>query len=107
TIGNGSISTAAGTGIGFVRTGTLTVPGSITGQAGVTNDGTGTVILANNNNYSGGTTINAGTLQVGNGGGAGSLAQGGAILNNSLLVFNTAGSFTYGPGAAGIISGSG
>ena len=31
----------------------------------------------------------------------------GAIVNNSLLVFNTSGSFTYGSGANGIISGTG
>jgi autotransporter-associated beta strand protein len=108
TLGNGNISTASGTGIDFNRTGTLTVPGAITGNGGLTNDGTGTVILANNSTYSGGTTINAGTLQVGNGGGSGSLNTAGLILNNSLLVFNTAGSFSYGSGAAaGVISGTG
>jgi fibronectin-binding autotransporter adhesin len=107
TIGNGNISSAAGTGIDFVRTGTLTVPGSISGGCGVTNDGTGTVILANNNGYTGGTVINAGTLQVGTGGGAGSLSQTAPILNNSLLVFNTSGSYTYGNGANGVISGTG
>jgi fibronectin-binding autotransporter adhesin len=104
-IGNGEVSTAIGTTIDFNRTGTLLVPGAINGSAPVTLDGSGTVILANNNGYSGGTTINAGTLQVGNGGGTGSLFVNGAIVNNSLLVFNTAGSFSY--QAAGIISGSG
>jgi fibronectin-binding autotransporter adhesin len=105
TLGNGSASTVAGTLIDFERTGTLTVPGSINGAAAVTNGGTGTVILANNNGYTGGTTIGAGTLQVGNGGGSGSLYVNGPIVNNSLLVFNTAGSFSY--QAAGLISGSG
>lgn len=104
-LGNGAISTASGTSIDFNRTGTLLVPGSISGSASVTNDGTGTVILANNNDYTGGTTINAGTLQVGNGGGTGSLFVNGPIVDNSLLVFNTAGSFTY--QAAGLISGTG
>ena len=107
TLGNGNISTATGTGIDFNRTGTLTVPGAISGGGGVTNDGAGTVVLANNNTYSGGTTINAGTLQVGNGGGAGSLLGSGLIVNNSLLDFNTAGTFIYGSGAAGVISGTG
>jgi fibronectin-binding autotransporter adhesin len=104
-IGNGTISTATGTSIDFNRSGTLLVPGAINGSAPVTLDGPGTVILANNNGYTGGTTINAGTLQVGNGGGSGSLFVNGAIINNSLLVFNTSGSFTY--QAAGIISGTG
>ncbi|HEX3359002.1 MAG TPA: autotransporter-associated beta strand repeat-containing protein [Tepidisphaeraceae bacterium] len=104
-LGNGDISTASGTSIDFQRSGSLLVPGSIDGGASVTVDSTGTVILANNNGYTGGTTINTGTLQVGNGGGTGSLFVNGAIVDNSLLVFNTAGSFTY--QAAGIISGSG
>jgi fibronectin-binding autotransporter adhesin len=104
-IGNGTISTVSGTSIDFLRSGTLTVPGAIHGPASVTLDGSGTVILANNNGYTGGTTINTGTLQVGNGGGAGSLFVNGPIINNSLLVFNTAGSFVY--QGAGIISGSG
>ena len=105
TMGNGNISTATGTSIDFQRAGTLTVPGAISGTASVINDGTGTVILANNNSYTGGTTINAGTLQVGNGGGTGSLNGGQPIVNNSLVVFNTAGSFTYQCG--GLISGTG
>ncbi len=105
TLGSGNISTATGTSIDFQRTGTLTVPGAISGNASVANDGTGTVILANNNSYTGGTTINAGTLQVGNGGGTGKLDGGSPIVNNSLIVFNTAGSFTYIGG--GLISGTG
>jgi autotransporter-associated beta strand protein len=104
-IGNGDISTATGTTIDFQRSGSLLVPGSIDGSASVTVNSSGTVILANNNGYTGGTTINTGTLQVGNGAGSGSLFVNGPILNNSLLVFNTAGSFTY--QAAGVISGSG
>jgi autotransporter-associated beta strand protein len=104
-LGSGDISTVSGTGIDFQRTGTLTVNGAISGNGAVTNDGTGTVILANNNTYTGGTTINAGTLQVGNGAGAGSLFVTAPIINNSLLVFNTAGSFTYQTG--GLISGPG
>src|SRR5262249_10188541 len=94
-IGNGDISTVTGTTIDFQRSGSLLVPGSIDGAAAVTLDGSGTVILANNNGYTGGTTINSGTLQVGNGGGTGSLFVNGPIVNNSLLVFNTAGSFSY------------
>jgi fibronectin-binding autotransporter adhesin len=104
-LGNGDISTATGTTIDFQRTGTLLVPGSIDGGASISVDGSGTVILANNNGFTGGTTINAGTLQVGNGGGIGSLFVNGPIVNNSLLVFNTAGAFVY--QAAGLISGSG
>jgi fibronectin-binding autotransporter adhesin len=105
TLGNGNITTVSGTIIDFERTGTVTVPGAINGACSVTSGGSGTVILANNNGFTGGTTINAGTLQVGNGGGTGALFVIGPIVNNSLLVFNTAGSFTY--QAAGAISGTG
>jgi len=83
---------------------TLSVP-TVNGTGSVTNDGSGTVILPNNNGYTAGTVINAGTLQVGNGGATGSLFVNGAIVDNSLLVFDTTGAFTYsGPG---LISGSG
>ncbi|HTY88174.1 MAG TPA: autotransporter-associated beta strand repeat-containing protein, partial [Candidatus Acidoferrum sp.] len=104
-LGSGNISTVAGTSIDFQRSGTLIVPGAISGGGSVSQDGSGTVILANNNGYTGGTTINTGTLQVGNGGGSGSLDSASPIINNSLLIFNTAGSFTY--QGAGLISGSG
>jgi fibronectin-binding autotransporter adhesin len=73
------------------RTGTSTIVGDITGSGSViiTNDGTGTLILAGDNSYSGGTTLAAGSLQIGNGGASGSLAPGGAMVNNGTLIFNT------------------
>ncbi len=49
--------------------------------------GTGTLILNGTNGYSGGTTISAGTLQVGSGGTTGTLGTG-AVTNNAALVFN-------------------
>ena len=71
TIGNGSIATVTGTTIDFERTGILNVLGAISGGGAVIQGGTGTTVLANNNSYNGGTTINAGgTLQIGNGGGS-------------------------------------
>jgi fibronectin-binding autotransporter adhesin len=105
TLGNGNVTTAAGTAIDFQRAGTLTVPGAISGNASVAINSSGTIILANNNSYNGGTTINTGTLQVGNGGGSGSLFANGPIVNNSLLIFNTSGAFNY--QGAGLISGPG
>ena len=104
-LGGGNVSIAAGAAIDFRRTGTLTVPGAISGNGAVFQNGSGTVVLAKNNSYTGGTTINAGTLQVGNGGGSGSLNSAVPIVNNSLLVFNTSGSFTY--HGSGLISGPG
>ena len=109
-IGNGGATGAIGTGnidnegvIDFNTTGSLTVPGAISGTGSVTNDGSGTVILAGNNTYTGGTVVNAGTLQFGNGGGTGSFDAGAGITDNSTLIINTTGTFTYN----GNIDGSG
>ena len=87
TLGNGNV--VDDTGIDFVRTGSLTVPGGISGSGSVTNDGTGTVILAGNNSYAGGTFINAGTVQFGNGGSGGTVNGNAPIVDNGTLVFNS------------------
>ena len=68
---------------------------TISGNGQVIVDGSSTVVLPGNNTYSGGTTINSGTLQVGTGGAAGSLSGGQTITDNGLLIFNTTGSFNY------------
>ncbi|MDW7980579.1 MAG: autotransporter-associated beta strand repeat-containing protein [Verrucomicrobiales bacterium] len=61
--------------------------GSIYGNS-ITKVGTGTwTLTGNTNTYAGGTTITAGTLQIGNGGTTGSIGTGN-ITNNSTLVFN-------------------
>ena len=90
----------------FNRTGTLTNSGAISGSGSVTNVGSGTVILANDNTYTGGTGIGAGsTLQVGNGGATGSLASGNGIVDNGTFIINNTGLFTY--LGNGLISGTG
>ena len=102
-LGSGNVTNQSA--LVFSRAGALTVPGAISGTGSLTHNGPGTVILAGNNSYSGGTTIIAGTLQVGNGGATGSLNGGSPIVNNSLLVLNTSGSFSY--SVNGVISGPG
>ena len=87
TIGSGTVENNRA--LDFNRAGTLTVAGSVLGTGSVTNDGPGTVILANNNSYSGGTFINAGTLQIGNGGSTGNLSVGGRVVDNGTIIFNT------------------
>ena len=78
------------------------VSGIITGDGGsLVKVGSGTLTLTGNNTYTGGTTINAGTLQIGNGGTTGSVA--GNITNNSALAFNRSDDITY----SGMISGTG
>ena len=111
-IGTGGASGSIGTGnitdngsIDFNRSGTLTVNGVVGGVGSVTNDGSGTVILAANNSYSGGTTINAGTLQVGNGAATGTLNAGGFILDNGTFIFNGTGLLSL--SGNGLISGTG
>ena len=67
-----------------------TFSGTISGHGSLIKEGTGTVVLLGTNTYTGGCTINAGTLQ----GNSNSLQ--GAIENNATLIFDQtfAGSFT-------------
>jgi fibronectin-binding autotransporter adhesin len=74
----------------------------IGGSGGLTLNGAGTVTLLTNNTYGGVTTINAGTLQLGNGGTAGSLGDN-SVLNSGALVFNRSDATTF----AYVISGTG
>jgi autotransporter-associated beta strand protein len=81
--------------------GTATFSGGISGLGSVTKTGDGTVMLSGANTYSGGTTISAGVLSVGNGATSGSIT--GPITNNASLAFNRSDSSSY----SGAISGSG
>jgi filamentous hemagglutinin family protein len=72
-----------------------------TGSVALTKTGSGTLTLSGANTYGGGTTISAGTLQVGAGGTSGSI--GGNVTNNATLAFNRSDALSY----AGVISGTG
>jgi len=91
--GGGTLATAAGT--------QLTVNGTIAGAGALSKSEAGTAILTANNTYAGGTTINAGTLQLGNGGTSGGIA--GNVVNNGTLAFDRADTVNFN----GVISGSG
>jgi len=99
--GSGVITLSGGT-ITLAPTATITVNnsadtiGSILGGAAtsLTKDGTGTLTLTGANTYSGTTTINAGTLQIGNNGTSGTLGSG-SVLNNGRLCFHRTDTTTF------------
>jgi outer membrane autotransporter protein len=74
---------------------------AITGASALAKTGAGMVTLTGTNTYAGGTTISAGTLQIGNGGTSGSIT--GDVVNNGTLAFNRSDALAY----SGAISGSG
>ncbi len=83
------------------RTGSLTLSGVISGSGSLTQSGSGSLTLSNFSSYTGGTTIAAGTLQLGAGGRGGGID--GAIQNNGQLVIN----HDYISFMTSVISGSG
>ncbi|HWU56471.1 MAG TPA: autotransporter domain-containing protein [Rhizomicrobium sp.] len=75
--------------------------GVISGNGSILQAGSGTLILTgSNNNFTGTTTITAGTLQIGNG--TANAVLGGSIVDNSALVVDVPGNLLFGG-----ISGSG
>ena len=91
--GGGTFLTVPGT--------TLTFSNAISGAGGLTKGGDGAMVLTGNNTYTGGTTITAGTLQLGDGGTSGSIV--GDVANDGALAFDRSNNLTF----DGIISGSG
>lgn len=88
---------------GAAATDLLVSASLVTGAArGISKDGVGTMVLSGDNTYAGATLINAGTLQVGNGGASGTLGSGaGLVTNNAQLVFNHGGIKTMGNAITG------
>jgi outer membrane autotransporter protein len=79
----------------------LVLGGIVSGSGAVHQIGPGTTVLSAANTYTGGTTITAGTLQIGNGGTSGSIQ--GNVTDNGTLAFNRADALSFG----GIVSGTG
>ncbi|WP_186378598.1 autotransporter-associated beta strand repeat-containing protein, partial [Yersinia kristensenii] len=105
-VGNNTTGSVAGNIINnstlvFNRSDALTYGGVISGSGSLNQAAIGVLTLTGDNTYAGGTTISAGTLQIGNGGTTGSVV--GDIVNNSALSFNRSDALTY----SGVISGSG
>lgn len=77
----------------FKRSDSYTYAGTITGTGSLKQTGAGTLILTGNNSYTGLTTIDSGTLQIGAGGASGSINS--DIVNNAALVMNRSDDVTY------------
>ncbi|WP_332641411.1 hypothetical protein [Brevundimonas sp.] len=65
-----------------------TIASALTGAGGLVKTDLGTLILAGDSDYTGGTTVDAGTLQIGDGATAGSIAGPVVLANSSTLVFS-------------------
>ncbi len=107
-IGNGGTSGTLGSGnvvnnsvLTFNRSDSITIDNLISGTGQLVQSGSGTLILTGTNSYSGGTTINSGTLQIGNGDTTGSIV--GDVANGSAIAFNRSDAVTF----SGAISGTG
>ena len=108
-VGNGGANGAAGAtlivanyNVGFNSTTNNTYSGMMSGGGALVKEASNVLTLTGNNTYSGATILIAGTLQVGDGGTAGSLGTG-AVTNSAALVFNRSNAMTV----ANAISGTG
>ncbi|MCG7509059.1 autotransporter domain-containing protein [Mesorhizobium retamae] len=98
---NNTIDLASGATLTAADFADLILSGTIGGTGSLAMDGTRKLVLTGDNTFAGATTINAGTVQLGDGGGTGSVA--GDIVNNSALIVDRSGEATL----AGVISGTG
>jgi autotransporter-associated beta strand protein len=77
------------------------ITGAISGSGRITKVGAGTLVMTGANTNAGGTTIAAGTLQIGDGGTTGSIT--GNVIDDSALVFKRSDNVSF----AGTITGAG
>jgi fibronectin-binding autotransporter adhesin len=75
-------------------------PGFISGSAGLTKDGAAKLTITTGNTNTGTTNLQAGTLEVGNGGTTGWMGSG-DIVNDASLVFNRSNNITVANGISG------
>ena len=87
--------------IAFNRSDDVTLSGNVSGTGTLSQKGSGTLTLTGANTYSGGTSINGGNLQIGNGGTTGSIV--GDVVDNGTLAFNRSDDVTF----SGNVSGTG
>jgi fibronectin-binding autotransporter adhesin len=92
--GSSSIALSSGTSLIVNRSNALSLTQVISGSGSFTQAGTGNTTLANNNTFTGTTTISSGTLQLGAGGATGSVASS-LIVNHGTLILNRGDSLTW------------
>lgn len=88
--GAGGITIAGGAGLVFDRADSVLQRSAIQGGGELVQAGTGTLVLSGNATHTGGTRVDAGTLQVGNAGTEGSLAGNVTLAAGTRLIFNRA-----------------
>jgi autotransporter-associated beta strand protein len=97
-VGNGTAEGSLGNTSNIVNNGslafnlnaTVNLDKVISGNGSLTQQGTGSLQLTANNNYSGVTTINGGSVVIGDGRSNGSIANTANVVNNGNLSFNRA-----------------
>ena len=99
----GDIATANSTYVAFNRSDDVTFSGTISGAGSLIKQEAGTLTLTGNNTYTGGTVVEAGTLQIGNGTPDGSVAGNIDIASGANVTFDRSDAVTFG----GVISGGG
>ena len=101
-LGSGTVTNNAALVFNRSDTNTLSVP--VNGTGSLRQSGAGTLVITSSNNYSGTTTIDAGTtLQLGDGGTTGNLGSTGGVTDNGTLTYNRTNAHTLNA----VISGSG
>ncbi len=103
-IGGGTLAGSASGELIVITPANLTIGSVIADNGGataLTKAGSATLILTGSNTYNGVTTIDAGVLQIGNGGDSGALGRG-MVTDNSALVFDLSGATTFGGTISGV-----
>lgn len=86
-------------------TDTATISSVLAGSAGLVKSGSGNLTLSGSHTYTGGTTINAGTLTLGSGGGATGVIRGTVNIASGATLAVTAGDgLGYGANRVGVIN---
>ncbi|QBH97055.1 hypothetical protein EKN56_11995 [Limnobaculum zhutongyuii] len=86
----------------FTNSADLSYAGVVSGNGALEKNSASTILtLTGDNTFTGSTSINSGTLQIGSGGSSGSIISN--IINNDALIFNRLDDITY----SGVLSGSG